>query len=60
MQSRTEDGKHTPRFIVEIVNTDNKRYRSGAVPKAFATRAEAQAAVDANGIPGVTYKIRQK
>lgn len=61
MKSRTEDGKHTPRFIVEVVLEDKSTFRSIGVPEAFPTRAEAQAAIDAKDYKGgLVYRVRQK
>lgn len=61
MKSRTEDGKHTPRFIVQFKTVLNT-YRSNndGLKQAFATREDAQAAIDVYGSPNVSYKIRQK
>jgi hypothetical protein len=61
MKSRTADGKHTKRFIVEL-KVDGGWIRSGnaGLTGFFPTREEAQAAVLEHGSGGVTYKVRQK
>jgi hypothetical protein len=50
MKSRTEAGKHTPRFIVQFKTVLNT-YRSSnpGLTKAFETHEDAQAAIDALG-----------
>lgn len=63
MQSRTAEGKHTKRFIVLMLLPASKTWqRSGndVISGFFATREAAQAAVEARGSRGITYKIRQK
>ncbi len=61
MASRTADGKHTPRFIVEFT-TELSTYRSGngGLTGHFLTREAAEAAIKAHGSTGVAYKVRQK
>ena len=66
MQSRTLEGKHTKRFIIEYKNLLNGKWqRSGndGLGGFFATREEAQAAIDpAKELISDTlvYRVRQK
>jgi hypothetical protein len=63
MKSRTADGKHTKRFIVEYFDDlDNTWVRSGntGISGAFATREEAQAAMVASRSDLLKYHVRQK
>jgi len=65
MQSRTLEGKHTKRFIIEFKNVNGKWERSGnsGIDGFFATREEAQAAIDpAKELISDTleYRVRQK
>jgi hypothetical protein len=63
MVSRTPEGKHTKRFIVEVKTESNdKYYRSGnqVINGFFATREEAQTALEAHGSEGLKYRVRQK
>ena len=64
--SRTAEGKHTKRFIVEVHSVRlNTWQRSGkyGLTGYFATREEAQDAINpANGLASgfLTYRVRQK
>jgi hypothetical protein len=68
MVSRTAEGKHTKRFIVEVFHTvfnTWKRSRNDVVSGFFPTRKEAQAAIDSGLYTGRTlkylkYRVRQK
>ena len=66
MQSRTLEGKHTKRFIIEFKNMiDGKwsRSQNDGLQGFFATREEAQAAIyPAKGLISDTleYRVRQK
>lgn len=63
MKSRTEDGKHTKRFIILKKNVNDAQFvRSFNIPEFFATREAAQAAIDTRGSKefGIAYKVRQK
>jgi hypothetical protein len=61
MKSRTAEGKHTPRFIVQYT-TERGTYRSGneRLSGSFDTRKAAQAAIATYGSQGLDYKVRQK
>lgn len=62
MKSRTAEGKHTPRFIVQFTSEGGNIYRSGnrGLRGFFATRKAAQAAIATYGSQGIDYKVRQK
>ena len=68
MQSRTLEGKHTKRFIIEYKdpvygNGKWNRSENDGLEGFFATREEAQAAIDpAKGLISDTldYRVRQK
>ena len=64
MVSRTAEGKHTKRFIIEFFSEVSQKYqRSGNTghDKAFSTREEAQAALTPESTAdGFKYRIRQK
>ena len=66
MASRTAEGKHTTRFIVEVqVGKDSVWVRSAndGLTGHFPTRKAAQAALDPEkglASEGVTYRVRQK
>jgi len=65
MVSRTADGKHTKRFIIEYFSGGyyGKWIRSGNMghSKAFASKEEAQAALTPESTAdGFKYRIRQK
>ena len=63
MTSRTAEGKHTKRFIIEVSGSNGKWIRSGnrGLLGFFSTREEANLAL-ATGVPSpvVQYKVRQK
>jgi hypothetical protein len=63
MQSRTAEGKHTKRFIIEVRGSNGNWFRSGnrGLRGFFSTREEANLAL-ATGAPSpdVQYKVRQK
>lgn len=52
--------RHEKRFIIEVVRQDKTRFRSNLFPASYATREEAQAAIDAYDSQLVNYKVRQK
>jgi hypothetical protein len=60
MVSRTFEGKHTTRFIIEIKDVEGKYFRSHQLNGFYPTRAEAQAAIDEQGNKAITYRVRQK
>ena len=64
MTSRTAEGKHTKRFIIELKNFDGKWIRSGnfGLSGFFATREEAQAALNVPNAAstGSKYRVRMK
>lgn len=63
MASRTPEGKHTPRFIVQYKSElDKTTYRSGnsGLSGHFPTRELAQAAIKEFGSEGINYTVRQK
>ncbi len=63
MASRTPEGKHVARFIILKKNaTDEKFIRAYGLPGFYATREEAQKALDAYTVKfsDVQFKIRQK
>ena len=64
MSSRTAEGKHTTRFIIEIKGEGGKWTRSAAPNDFYTTREDAQAAI-ANHIAsgsgvGLKFRVRQK
>ena len=65
MTSRTPEGKHTKRFIIEVANGENGKFNRSVNPGLtgfFATRGEAEAAL-ANTTSKSTlfpYRVRQK
>jgi hypothetical protein len=61
MVSRTPEGKHTKRFIIERQLGDGSgRYtRSGDYPSFYETKGAAQEVIKAN-TNGCTYRVRQK
>ena len=59
MTSRTFEGKHTTRFIIELKGGDGKWIRSMFLKAHYPTRDEAQAAT-AKGDPKITYRVRMK
>ena len=63
MTSRTAEGKHTTRFIIEVSGDEGIWLRSGndGLTGHFPTREAAQSALDAGDkSEGLVYRIRQK
>ena len=66
MTSRTAEGKHTTRFIIEVQGGDDGiwvRSVNDGLTGHFPTRKAAQAALDPEkglASEGVTYRVRQK
>ena len=60
MVSRTFEGKHKTRFIIEIKDAEGKYFRSSFLRKFYPTREEAQAVIDTKGSSTLTYRVRQK
>lgn len=64
MVSRTPEGKHTKRFIVERKMSDgsNKWTRSGnsSISGFFETKEAAQEALKTGASEGIQYRVRQK
>lgn len=62
MQSRTAEGKHTKRFIVEFKSYDGVWTRSGNdnIYGFFTTREEAQTAMEENKNIDMQYRVRMK
>ena len=60
MASRTAEGKHTKRFIIERQLGDESGWtRSGDYPDFYETKESAQAVINGN-TNGCTYRVRQK
>jgi len=65
MASRTFEGKHTTRFIIEIKSdADGKYFRSLALNGFYATREEGQVAIlnhiaNGGGV-GLKFRVRMK
>jgi hypothetical protein len=63
MTSRTPEGKHTKRFIIEFQDDYDKswfRSENEGSRGFFATREKAKVAMDIYGSAGLTYRVRQK
>lgn len=63
MTSRTPEGKHTKRFIIEMFLPGSKQWlRSGneGITGFFNTREEADSALTVHGSPNVKYRVRMK
>jgi hypothetical protein len=60
MVSRTFEGKHTTRFIIEIKDVEGKYFRSAFLNKFYPTREEAQTVIATKGDSTLTYRVRQK
>jgi hypothetical protein len=66
MTSRTPEGKHTKRFIIEFKNPDENKYSRSCnrgLSGFFYTREEAQAALAPEkdlATENLTYRVRQK
>lgn len=60
MVSRTFEGKHTTRFIIEVKEANGKYSRSCFLNNFYQTREEAQAVIDTKGDRSITYRVRQK
>jgi len=64
MASRTPEGKHTKRFIIEYYSEVNQKWvrsHNEGHPKPFATREVAQAAFTPESTDdGFNYRIRMK
>ena len=60
MVSRTFEGRHTTRFIIEFKNANGKYFRSHQLHQFYPTREEAQAVIDTKGDLSITYRVRQK
>ena len=64
MQSRTPEGKHTTRFIIEVQGGDDGiwvRSVNDGLTGHFPTREAAQSALDTGDkSEGLVYRIRQK